>query len=98
MLTFILKCWSSFAASVLIKEALLDIVDEFECFRLNCGGVAKQYNQWESRCGVCGDDYGLPIPRPHELGGDFGQGIISRNYTENQVGFLIRLKKNIAII
>ena len=67
-------------------------------FRLNCGGVAKQYNQWGSRCGLCGDDYGLPIPRPHELGGDFGQGIISRNYTENQVGFLIQLKKNKRII
>lgn len=37
------------------------------------------------RCGICGDAYDLPSPRPHELGGTYGQGIIVANYTSNQI-------------
>ncbi|XP_066987427.1 uncharacterized protein [Macrobrachium rosenbergii] len=37
------------------------------------------------RCGVCGDDWSLPQPRPHERGGRFGRGVITANYTEDSI-------------
>ncbi|XP_037799438.1 uncharacterized protein LOC119594474 isoform X2 [Penaeus monodon] len=37
------------------------------------------------RCGVCGDDWRLPEPRPHERGGRFGRGVVTANYSEGQV-------------
>ncbi len=53
---------------------------------MNCGGVEQQYERWGGRCGTCGDEWGLPRPRPHETGGTFGQGIFGRNYSLGQVG------------
>lgn len=32
------------------------------------------------KCGECGDDYSLPMPRPHEFGGKYGQGVTVRKY------------------
>ena len=58
---------------------------DYDDHRLNCGGVAQQWRRWGGRCGSCGDGYGQPRPRPHELGGEFGEGIISRKYTQHQV-------------
>lgn len=37
------------------------------------------------KCGICGDAYHLKQPRPHETGGEFGRGIISRHYFSGQV-------------
>ncbi|CAD7093330.1 unnamed protein product [Hermetia illucens] len=57
-----------------------------------CGGF---YNQWvihDGKCGLCGDDYGLPAPRPHEYGGLYGNGTIVKEYAMNStlsVGVLI---------
>lgn len=44
--------------------------------------------QWEQNfgnCGVCGDAYHLQSPRPHEAGGEYAKGIISKFYTAGQV-------------
>lgn len=43
--------------------------------------------QWElnqGRCGVCGDPYDMKTPRPHEAGGEYGKGIISKRYFSGQ--------------
>lgn len=37
------------------------------------------------KCGVCGDDYSQPIPRDHETGGPFANGIVVRRYAPGQV-------------
>ena len=52
---------------------------------LFCGGYAVQWEQNEGQCGVCGDAYHLKTPRPHEAGGEYAKGIISRYYTSGQV-------------
>ncbi|KAG7156947.1 putative Lytic polysaccharide mono-oxygenase, cellulose-degrading-containing protein 7 [Homarus americanus] len=44
-----------------------------------------QHIRNRGRCGVCGDNWRLPEPRPHERGGEFGRGVITANYTEGQV-------------
>lgn len=52
---------------------------------LFCGGYAVQWEQNQGKCGVCGDAYHLRTPRPHEAGGEYAKGIISRYYTSGQV-------------
>lgn len=37
------------------------------------------------RCGICGDPYDVEEPRPHELGGMYGQGTIVATYEQGQV-------------
>lgn len=56
--------------------------DDNELF---CGGYGVQWEQNEGKCGVCGDPYQLETPRPHEAGGLFAKGIISRFYASGQV-------------
>ncbi|XP_071522308.1 uncharacterized protein [Panulirus ornatus] len=53
--------------------------------QLYCGGFKRQWVQNRGRCGVCGDPWDLPRPRPHEAGGTWGTGVISRVYREGQV-------------
>lgn len=43
------------------------------------------YCKQESPCGICGDKFTLPAPRPHELGGFYGEGIIVKNYRKGQI-------------
>ncbi|KAL5290355.1 hypothetical protein ACFFRR_009976 [Megaselia abdita] len=50
-----------------------------------CGNIQSQHDKYDGKCGFCGDDYGLPAPRPHELGGTFGEGIIVNTYTTGQI-------------
>lgn len=52
---------------------------------LFCGGYGIQWEQNEGRCGVCGDPYQLETPRPHEAGGLYAKGIVSRFYAAGQV-------------
>lgn len=52
---------------------------------LFCGGFAVQWEQNSGKCGVCGDPYHLKSPRPHEAGGAYAKGIISRYYASGQV-------------
>uniref|UniRef100_A0A8W7PYY1 Chitin-binding type-4 domain-containing protein n=1 Tax=Anopheles coluzzii TaxID=1518534 RepID=A0A8W7PYY1_ANOCL len=51
---------------------------------LFCGGYAVQWEQNQGNCGVCGDAYHLRAPRPHEAGGEYGKGIVSRRYVAGQ--------------
>ncbi|XP_011308725.1 uncharacterized protein [Fopius arisanus] len=51
---------------------------------LFCGGYAVQWVQNEGQCGICGDAYHLKEPRPHEAGGEFAKGTITRHYTAGQ--------------
>lgn len=67
--------------------------------------VIVQWFQNEGRCGVCGDAYHLESPRPHEAGGLYARGIISKFYTVNQVNcsdafltFLLNFRKNHELI
>ncbi|CAG9788924.1 unnamed protein product [Diatraea saccharalis] len=47
---------------------------------VNCGGLYYQWSINEGKCGICGDAFDLPEPRPHELGGVFGSGEIVGYY------------------
>nr|XP_032514134.1 uncharacterized protein LOC116767768 isoform X1 [Danaus plexippus plexippus] len=51
---------------------------------LFCGGYAVQWEQNGGKCGVCGDAEHLSEPRPHEAGGMYGKGIITRHYSVGQ--------------
>lgn len=51
---------------------------------LFCGGRGVQWEQNEGKCGLCGDPYHVPKPRPHEAGGLFAKGIITRRYSVGQ--------------
>ena len=48
---------------------------------------AVQYEQNGGKCGVCGDNYALEPPRPHEAGGEFANGVITRRYAPGQVSW-----------
>ncbi|XP_048479610.1 uncharacterized protein LOC105381531 isoform X2 [Plutella xylostella] len=51
---------------------------------LFCGGYAVQWEQNKGRCGVCGDADHISEPRPHEAGGMYGKGILTRHYAVGQ--------------
>ena len=44
-----------------------------------------QHDKNKGKCGVCGDNYADPQPRKHEAGGEFGNGIVGREYVVGQV-------------
>lgn len=46
----------------------------------NCGGYGNQWIKNKGRCGVCGDDFSSPVPRSHELGGKYGEGVVVKKY------------------
>jgi len=50
---------------------------------VNCGG----YGTYASigKCGLCGDSYDMRTPRPHELGGKYGQGVIVKRYSNEWI-------------
>jgi len=37
------------------------------------------------KCGLCGDPYNDPVPRPNEGGGLYGRGIITGTYKQGQI-------------
>jgi hypothetical protein len=47
---------------------------------LYCGGYTRQWQTNGGKCGECGDPFDVPKPRPHEFGGKYGQGVITRKY------------------
>ncbi|XP_055852303.1 uncharacterized protein LOC129916410 isoform X2 [Episyrphus balteatus] len=51
---------------------------------LYCGGYAVQWSAYAGKCGICGDSYGDKMPRPHEIGGTYGQGVIVGKYKAGQ--------------
>ncbi|XP_063868498.1 uncharacterized protein LOC135104810 [Scylla paramamosain] len=52
---------------------------------LYCGGFAIHYGKNNGKCGVCGDDYRDKVPRDHEAGGTYGNGIVTKRYISGQV-------------
>lgn len=50
-----------------------------------CGGATVMHVANGGKCGICGDNYQWPMPRPNELGGTYGQGVITENYTKGEV-------------
>jgi len=48
-----------------------------------CGGFIHQKNLG-MKCGVCGDAWDHPHPRPHEAGGRWGTGKITKTYKAGQ--------------
>ncbi|CAH2229460.1 jg20846 [Pararge aegeria aegeria] len=57
-----------------------DTPHNYNDHELYCGGFTRQWNKNNGKCGVCGDAWDSPKPRPHELGGRFGKGVIVRKY------------------
>ncbi|XP_068241170.1 uncharacterized protein [Palaemon carinicauda] len=53
--------------------------------QLFCGGYSRQWGKNHGRCGECGDPWDLPRPRPHEAGGTWGTGVISKVYRQGQI-------------
>uniref|UniRef100_A0A182MNE0 Chitin-binding type-4 domain-containing protein n=1 Tax=Anopheles culicifacies TaxID=139723 RepID=A0A182MNE0_9DIPT len=52
---------------------------------LFCGGFQVQWGTYNGKCGVCGDNYGDARPRRHELGGQYGQGDIVKQYVQGSI-------------
>lgn len=52
---------------------------------LFCGGFSTQWTKNGGKCGICGDAYDAPSPRPNEAGGLYAKGIIVRSYQQGQV-------------
>ncbi|CAH1365703.1 hypothetical protein MTP99_001969 [Tenebrio molitor] len=46
-----------------------------------CGGMNVQWDQFDGKCGVCGDQYDKPHPQDNENTGKYGKGIIAKEYT-----------------
>ncbi|XP_050715043.1 uncharacterized protein LOC126997873 [Eriocheir sinensis] len=57
---------------------------EFNDDRVDCGGFVRQWRKNRGRCGVCGDPWDEPVPRPHETRGRYGRGTIVRTFTQGQ--------------
>lgn len=53
---------------------------DYNDHELYCGGFTRQWKHNGGKCGECGDAWDLPEPRPHENGGQWGQGVIVRSY------------------
>ncbi|XP_055904759.1 uncharacterized protein LOC129940438 [Eupeodes corollae] len=67
----------------------------YEDYMLNCGGADVMWGTNAGECGLCGDDYSLPTPRPNELGGTFGEGVITKQYVnESEAELAIQILVN----
>ncbi|XP_016958859.1 uncharacterized protein LOC108030488 [Drosophila biarmipes] len=53
---------------------------DYNDHELYCGGFTRQWKVNGGKCGECGDAWDVPEPRPHESGGQWGQGLIVRSY------------------
>ena len=52
---------------------------------LFCGGVDRQFEKNDGKCGICGDAFDDPSPQTHQTGGEFGNRIISKTYVMGSV-------------
>ncbi|XP_017883005.2 uncharacterized protein LOC108626699 [Ceratina calcarata] len=52
---------------------------------LNCGGTFTQFYLNKGKCGVCGDNYAMPRPRPNENGGIYGNSTIVKKYVKGGI-------------
>ncbi|XP_070073557.1 uncharacterized protein [Drosophila takahashii] len=53
---------------------------DYNDHELYCGGFTRQWKINGGKCGECGDAWDVPEPRPHEYGGQWGEGLIVRSY------------------
>lgn len=58
---------------------------------LFCGGFSRQWQKNNGKCGECGDAWDSPLPRPHEYGGKYGLGVVTRKYNPGSE-FIIRIE------
>ncbi|KAF8764483.1 hypothetical protein HNY73_022549 [Argiope bruennichi] len=59
------------------------------------GEMLVQWQRNGGKCGICGDAWDAPKPRPNEAGGIYGKGIIVRNYKPGQeVKSIVELTAN----
>ncbi|KAB0791041.1 hypothetical protein PPYR_02841 [Photinus pyralis] len=66
-----------------------DTPHNYNDHELFCGGFTRQWQANGGKCGVCGDAWDSKLPRAHEYGGTYGQGVIVRQYN---VGSAINLR------
>ncbi|XP_015907215.1 uncharacterized protein [Parasteatoda tepidariorum] len=52
---------------------------------LFCGGITRHWTKNKGNCGICGDPWDLPEPRPNEDGGIYGKGIVVKTYKSGEV-------------
>ncbi|XP_041972028.1 uncharacterized protein LOC121728004 [Aricia agestis] len=62
-----------------------DTPHNYNDHELYCGGFTRQWRRNGGKCGVCGDAWDAPKPRPHEIGGTFYKGVIVRKYAPGDV-------------
>ena len=65
--------------------------DEFDASSGDCGGFTRLWRKNRGQCGICGDPADLERPRPHEDGGKYGQGIVTKTYESGQE-IIVRLE------
>ncbi|XP_018579161.1 uncharacterized protein LOC108917166 [Anoplophora glabripennis] len=62
-----------------------DTPHNYNDHELFCGGFTRQWVKNEGKCGVCGDPWDSKLPRAHEYGGTYGQGIVVRKYSTGSI-------------
>uniref|UniRef100_A0A0K8TUX0 Chitin-binding type-4 domain-containing protein n=2 Tax=Bactrocera latifrons TaxID=174628 RepID=A0A0K8TUX0_BACLA len=51
---------------------------------LNCGGMSVQWEENNGKCGLCGDNYAMSMPRANEIGGYYGgSGVITKEFRDS---------------
>lgn len=70
-------------------------IPDYNDNQADCGGIQNQYNKYQGKCGMCGDEYGNIKPRAHELRGTYGQGVIVNTYQSGStINVLVRITAN----
>jgi hypothetical protein len=64
-----------------MKSAPVNLNDD----ELFCGGFDVQFGKNGGNCGLCGDNFNQGMPRDHEFGGTFGQGVVMKAYVSGSV-------------
>lgn len=64
----------------------------FDDTELFCGGMWNQWGRNGGKCGVCGDNYVTARPRPHEIGGIYGEPIVVGKF---KMGSILNAKINV---
>ncbi|XP_055384934.1 uncharacterized protein LOC129614385 [Condylostylus longicornis] len=59
-----------------------------------CGGFGIQWGVHGGKCGLCGNSYGDAVPRAHEYGGTYGEGVIVNTYKTSEIDFSVLLTAN----
>merc|ERR1711884_492951 len=52
--------------------------------QMYCGSYSRHHITNGGKCGICGDPWDVPLPRPHEAGGRYATGTIVKDYKAGQ--------------